>query len=1002
MKNSDQIRCMKGTCCKLYVLAILFFYSSVSIGQNLSLSCPDDLEICLTTNSTCTSTLTLNQPTATTDCTLGMDLPFTYSSPSLGMDSIPIQGTTIDDIPIGSYPITLTARDSCGITSGCTYFLSVIDCHAPTPICINGLSVQLELTPPDTDADGDGDNDLAALTVWASDFIASPISDCSEPIHYTINRAIDMPDINGNSIVLTEDDPETLIVRIYAWDSAFNPYSIQPDGTVGGPNYDFCESFFIINLPLLIIDTTFISGYIFTKDSIPLANIPVALGGAQSANTLTDSMGYYSFEIGEGLDYTITPFYDEGHMNGVDILDLFQLRNCIIFPESCSPYQFIAGDMNMSNGASTFDLVLLSRLVLGLEQDFPTTSWRFVDADYVFPNPQIPFAGPFPEVININDADSTMQANFIGIKMGDIDCSASPNVSDFNLGLLTGTVFNDSMEDCLQGTEEQGLEGWVIQLEGATETYFGNTEESGFYAIIAPPGNYIATAFPPYPIWTPCANSIPIQIDSLGSHHLSFPVQPTFNMPIMEVDIATPILRLCESAFYVVNYCNLGNTTGEDAYIEVEVDPLLTVTGSSLPWASVDGNTYTFDLGDVAPGACDYFHLNVDVTCDLNLFGYTHCTSAQIFPDTIPILPSAWDGSSLEVDGFCLEDSVQFTVRNTGSDMQDSTKYIVIEDDLIMYSGMLKLETDAEKTLTYDANGRTKRIIVHQADGHPGHSRPSTAIEGCGVNMSGGISLGFINQFGGDEGDPFTSIDCTDNVASYDPNDKQGFPRGTGESGQIEKNTALEYLIRFQNTGTSFANTVLIRDTIDTSVLDLSSIRAGSSSHDYSFFISENGTINFLFEDIMLLDSTTNEPESHGFVKFKINQKPDLPIGTIIENSAGIYFDFNEPVITNYTLHTIGELTEPIANNTESAQLSYETRVFPNPTQSDILIHASQFLEQGQFSLFSVDGKMLKTEAFTGSQASIQMDGLPDGIYIYQVREQGKLIGLGKLVRQRK
>jgi hypothetical protein len=60
---------------------------------------------------------------------------------------------------------------------------------------------------------------------------------------------------------------------------------------------------------------------------------------------------------------------------------------------------------------------------------------------------------------------------------------------------------------------------------------------------------------------------------------------------------------------------------------------------------------------------------------------------------------------------------------------------------------------------------------------------------------------------------------------------------------------------------------------------------------------------------ILLVDSFTNEPLSHGFLRYHIAQKKDVPLGTKILNRAGIYFDFNPPVMTNYTEHEVGVIT---------------------------------------------------------------------------------------------
>ena len=49
-------------------------------------------------------------------------------------------------------------------------------------------------------------------------------------------------------------------------------------------------------------------------------------------------------------------------------------------------------------------------------------------ADFVFPDPTNPFSGYFPEIYNINDFDlDMMEADFIAIKVGDVNGTAVPN-----------------------------------------------------------------------------------------------------------------------------------------------------------------------------------------------------------------------------------------------------------------------------------------------------------------------------------------------------------------------------------------------------------------------------------------------------------------------------------------------------------------------------------------------------------------------------------------------
>lgn len=135
-------------------------------------------------------------------------------------------------LPIGNHALLITAEDAAGNSDTARVPFEVADCKAPSPICINGLAIELMPVEPGTDADGDGDEDTGAMTVFASDFLASPIDDCSPPIRYSINRSGALPNIDDAGLVVTCDDPETLIIEIYAWDEALNA--------------DFCETYILV------------------------------------------------------------------------------------------------------------------------------------------------------------------------------------------------------------------------------------------------------------------------------------------------------------------------------------------------------------------------------------------------------------------------------------------------------------------------------------------------------------------------------------------------------------------------------------------------------------------------------------------------------------------------------------------------------------------------------------------------------------------------------------
>jgi hypothetical protein len=143
-------------------------------------------------------------------------------------------------------------------------------------------------------------------------------------------------------------------------------------------------------------------------------------------------------------------------------------------------------------------------------------------------------------------------------------------------------------------------------------------------------------------------------------------------------------------------------------------------------------------------------------------------------------------------------------------------------------------------------------------------------------------------------------------VASYDPNFKEVEPKGETLYGFIPPNTSqLEYVVHFQNTGNYPAEYVIIKDTIEANKVNLTSIQLLLSSHNCIVETQQDSILIFTFANINLPDSTSDEPNSHGFVKYSLQLLPNLQLNTQIRNSASIYFDFNAPVLTNTVLNTI-------------------------------------------------------------------------------------------------
>ncbi len=168
-------------------------------------------------------------------------------------------------------------------------------------------------------------------------------------------------------------------------------------------------------------------------------------------------------------------------------------------------------------------------------------------------------------------------------------------------------------------------------------------------------------------------------------------------------------------------------------------------------------------------------------------------------------------------------------------------------------------------------------------------------------------------------------------TGSYDPNDIL-VDQDTLLSTQFPNPPFLEYLIRFQNTGNDTAFTVKILNLIDTTKLDLSTFEFVASSHPVNLsWIPWERNMQFMFNNILLPDSNVNEPQSHGFVRYRIKPKSNLIAGDSITNNAAIYFDFNDPVITN-TAYTHIVLPTSLPEITTSDNLL----LYPNPANTTL------------------------------------------------------------------
>lgn len=232
---------------------------------------------------------------------------------------------------------------------------------------------------------------------------------------------------------------------------------------------------------------------------------------------------------------------------------------------------------------------------------------------------------------------------------------------------------------------------------------------------------------------------------------------------------------------------------------------------------------------------------------------------------------------------------------------------------------------------------------------------------------------------------------CFPVVGSYDPNDKQVYPQGACDEHYVEMDTKLTYTVRFQNTGTADAINVFILDTLDNN-LDLNTVRVVGKSHDMITEVLPGNVLKFRFDNIHLPDSTTNEPESHGYVIFEVSPNQAISNGTVISNSSSIYFDFNEPVLTNTVFNTFVN-TIPECVDYVSEVGGNKFLLSPNPTNGQLNIIGLK--GNTSISITDLSGRLVWSGTSNGF---VDISGYESGIYYISIESEGET-GVYKAVK---
>lgn len=322
------------------------------------------------------------------------------------------------------------------------------------------------------------------------------------------------------------------------------------------------------------------------------------------------------------------------------------------------------------------------------------------------------------------------------------------------------------------------------------------------------------------------------------------------------------------------------------------------------------------------------------------------------------------------------ESKYNIIYKNKGNTIQSGTLVFNYNENVIDYmSATLSPSSQSSGTLNWNFTNllpfETKEITVTV--------KLNTPTQIPAVN--GGDVLHYTAQINGANDETPTDNNFSLNqtvVNSFDPNDKTCL-EGTSIA-KTQVGDYVHYLIRFENTGTANARNIVVKDEIDTSKFDISSLVSLDGSHSYVTRITNSNIVEFIFENIQLpFDDAHND----GYVAFKIKTKSTLNTGDTFSNTAKIYFDYNFPIVTNtYTTSIASTLATSEIKNDKNAM-----SIYPNPVKDILYINSTT--EVNKVVIYDAAGRVITSMATKGN--SVNVSDLPRGNYLIKLFLKDKI-----------
>jgi hypothetical protein len=330
--------------------------------------------------------------------------PVTFTADFTNSGATPVFQWKVNGMNVGSnaYVYTTSSLSSSDVVT--CVMTSSIQCAANNPAVSNPLSIVVHPLPLAPLASSNSPVSLnGTLELYAST-VPNATYSWSGPNGFSST--------NQNPQIFNANPSMSGIYTVYATSNGCS-------GSAGSTNVYVDPNPAIVN----------VEGSVISKTGQIIKNATLYLGGFSQDTVIAGISGDYVFQVQQGESYTITPWKnnDQNILNGISTLDIVLMQRHILNVQPFqSPYTIIAADVDGSQTVTNMDMILTKALILQNISNYPGNAvWNFVNSDYVFANPQIPF--PFETARAYSSVQQLSAQDFIGVKLGDVNDSWNPN-----------------------------------------------------------------------------------------------------------------------------------------------------------------------------------------------------------------------------------------------------------------------------------------------------------------------------------------------------------------------------------------------------------------------------------------------------------------------------------------------------------------------------------------------------------------------------------------------